>query len=101
MNKPVTWARTIRHLLQDSCNTTRQIFTRSWLNVLLVFVPFGIASDAMRLQPIITFVLSALAIMPLTSLLTLATENAALSLGVGAGALLNITFGNLVEFVIL
>lgn len=82
-------------------STSRQIATRSWLNVLLIFVPFGIASNAMGLQPIITFVLNALAIMPLTSLLTFATETAALSLGVSAGALLNITFGNLVEFVIL
>lgn len=64
-------------------------------------MPFGIASNAAGLQPIVVFGLNALAIVPLTGLLTFATENAAQSLGVGAGALLNITFGNMVEFIIL
>jgi Ca2+:H+ antiporter len=68
---------------------------------LLVFVPFGIASNSAGFQPIIIFALNALAIIPLTGLLTFATENAAQRLGVGAGALLNITFGNMVEFIIL
>jgi Ca2+:H+ antiporter len=71
------------------------------LNVLLIFVPLGIASNAAGFQPIVIFVLNALAIIPLTGLLTYATENVASSLGVGLGALLNITFGNLVELIIL
>jgi Ca2+:H+ antiporter len=81
--------------------TLRQIFLRSWLNVLLIFVPLGIASNATGFQPIVIFALNALAIVPLTGLLTYATENLASRLGVGLGALLNITFGNLVELIIL
>jgi Ca2+:H+ antiporter len=81
--------------------TLRQIFLRSWLNVLLIFVPLGIASNAAGFQPIVIFALNALAIVPLTGLLTYATENLASRLGVGLGALLNITFGNLVELIIL
>lgn len=69
--------------------------------MLLVFVPLGIAADTLGFQPIVIFSLNALAIIPLTGLLTYATENAASKLGVGAGALLNITFGNLVELIIL
>lgn len=49
----------------------------------------------------VVFALNAMAIVPLTGLLTFATENVAQSVGVGLGALLNITFGNLVELVIL
>jgi Ca2+:H+ antiporter len=82
-------------------STFGQIFIQSWLNILLIFVPFGIASNAAGLEPIVIFGLNALAIVPLTGLLTFATENVAQSLGVGAGALLNITFGNMVEFIIL
>ncbi|KAF2425332.1 calcium/proton exchanger [Tothia fuscella] len=80
--------------------TLRQIFLRSWVNVLLVFVPLGIVAEKTGFAPIVTFSLNALAIIPLTGLLTYATENAASKLGVGLGALLNITFGNLVELII-
>lgn len=81
--------------------TIRTILFSSWTNVLLVFVPLGIAAQMVHLVPITIFVLNALAIIPLTTLLTYATENVAQTLGVGLGALLNITFGNLVELIIL
>jgi len=81
--------------------TLRHILLRSWLNSLLLFVPLGIVSHVKGFQPIVTFALNALAIVPLTGLLTFATEILAQSLGDGIGALLNITFGNLVEFIIL
>jgi Ca2+:H+ antiporter len=69
---------------------------------MLVFVPFGIAAHVAGLRNhTVTFALNALAIVPLTALLTFATENVAMRLGVGLGALLNISFGNLVELVIL
>lgn len=80
----------------------RHVFARSWLNVMLIFVPFGIASHLAGVRNrTITFALNALAIIPLTGLLTFATENVSHRLGFGLGALLNITFGNLVELVIL
>jgi Ca2+:H+ antiporter len=69
---------------------------------MLIFVPLGIAAHMMELENhTIIFALNALAIVPLTGFLTCATENIAHSLGVGLGALLNITFGNLVEIVIM
>ena len=82
--------------------SVRYIFSRSWLNVLLIFVPFGIAAHTAGLNnQTIIFALNAIAIIPLTGLLTFATECVAQDLGVGVGSLLNITFGNLVELVIL
>lgn len=65
-------------------------------------MPFGIAAHVAELRNrTLTFGLNALAIVPLTGLLTFATENVARTMGNGLGALLNITFGNLVELVIL
>lgn len=81
--------------------TLKTVLLQSKLNVLLVFVPLAFAAKFAHFVPIATFVLNALAIIPLTNLLTYATEIVAQSLGVGLGALLNITFGNLVELIIL
>lgn len=81
--------------------TIRTILTTSYFNLLLFFVPFGILAQVTHWTPISIFALNALAIIPLTGLLTYATENVAQTLGVGLGALLNITFGNLVELIIL
>ncbi|KAF2398462.1 calcium/proton exchanger [Trichodelitschia bisporula] len=81
--------------------TVCQITFRTWLNVLLVFVPLGIAAESAGLTPTVIFALNALAIIPLTGLLAFATENVAQSLGVAMGAMLNVTFGNMVEFLIL
>jgi Ca2+:H+ antiporter len=75
---------------------------RSWLNILLIFVPFGITAHLAGLKnATFVFALNALALVPLTGILSYSTETVAYKLGVGWGALLNITFGNLVELVIL
>lgn len=81
--------------------TIRTILTTSWFNLLLIVVPLGIVAQLAHWTPILIFALNALSIIPLTGLLTYATENVAQTLGVGTGALLNITFGNLVELIIL
>jgi Ca2+:H+ antiporter len=78
------------------------VITYSYLNLFLVFVPCGLIVSAMRLHnQTIIFALNAIAIIPVTGLLTYATEELAQHMGVGLGALLNIVFGNLVELVIL
>lgn len=82
-------------------NTVRTVVFSSWANALLAFVPFAIGAQLLHLAPITIFALNALAIIPLTGLLTYATENVAATLGLGMGALLNIFFGNLVELIIL
>lgn len=72
----------------------------SWVNVLLVAVPAGIAADAAHLSPTIIFAINAVAIVPLAGLLAHATECVASRLGTTWGALLNVSFGNSVELII-
>ena len=52
-------------------------------------------------SPLLVFICNAIAIVPLSSLLTDATEAIAARAGDTVGALLNITFGNLVELILL
>ncbi|CAN1210162.1 calcium/proton exchanger [Tumidithrix helvetica PCC 7403] len=67
---------------------------------LLVFVPISIAAHFLNLSPLIVFVTAALAILPLASWLSTATEEIAVVLGPSWGGLLNATFGNATELII-
>lgn len=80
---------------------TKTALCHSWVNVLLVFVPVGIAVEAIGLNPAIIFAMNAVAIIPLAGLLSHATECVASRLGDAIGALINVTFGNAVELIIL
>lgn len=80
---------------------TKTALCHSWVNVLLIFVPAGIAVEAAGLDPVIIFALNAVAIIPLAGLLSHATECVACRLGDTIGALTNVTFGNAVELIIL
>ena len=82
-----------------SCSHT--IATSSWLNVLLVIVPLAITSYFVHANPVIVFSSNVIAVIPLSSLLTYATENISRDSGDAIGALVNVTFGNLVEIVLL
>lgn len=79
---------------------TKNALCHSWVNVLLIFVPIGIAAEAAHLSPSIIFALNAIAIVPLAGLLSHATESVASRLGDTLGALLNVSFGNAVELII-
>ncbi|RDW67263.1 putative membrane bound cation transporter [Aspergillus mulundensis] len=79
---------------------TRTAICHSWVNVLLVFVPVGIAVEAVGLSPSIIFAMNAVAIIPLAGLLSHATESVASRLGDALAALLNVSFGNAVELII-
>lgn len=82
--------------------TAKQILFHSWINLLLVFVPAGIAVKLVpNMSPGVIFGLNAVAIIPLAGLLSYATETVAHRMGDAVGALLNITFGNAVELIIL
>src|SRR5438270_9624832 len=68
---------------------------------LLVFVPVVFAAEKLKPEAhTLLFVLSVLAIVPLTMLLTHATESVATKTGDAVGGLLNATLGNLAELVI-
>ncbi len=77
-----------------------QTLTSNYVNVLLVFVPLGIIAGALGWDPIAVFVLNFLAIVPLASLLSFATEELSVKLGQTLGGLLNATFGNAVELIV-
>lgn len=79
---------------------TKEALFRSWFNLLLIFVPIGIAAEAVHLNPAIVFATNAIAIVPLAGVLTHATESVAIRLGDTWGALLNVSFGNAVELII-
>ena len=69
--------------------------------MLLIFVPVGIAVKAAGVSPTIVFAINAIAIVPLAGLLSHATESVASEMGDTIGALMNVTFGNAVELIIL
>ncbi|KPI43817.1 Vacuolar calcium ion transporter [Cyphellophora attinorum] len=91
--------RSRNHFFGSAISVCKDIFLSSWINLLLVFVPAGIAAGLRHAPPVLTFALNALAIVPLSSLLAYATECMASELGDSVGALLNISFGNIVEVV--
>ncbi|KAK4144794.1 Sodium/calcium exchanger protein-domain-containing protein [Dichotomopilus funicola] len=79
----------------------KAVLFNSKVNVLLVFVPIGIAvAQIHSLPPGVIFAMNAIAIVPLAGLLSYATESVAHRLGDSLGALLNVTFGNAVELII-
>ncbi len=70
------------------------------LNLLLVFVPVSLALELSHADPVLIFISSALAIVPLAGLMGRATEHLASHVGVGLGGLLNASLGNAAELII-
>ncbi|OLL24417.1 Vacuolar calcium ion transporter [Neolecta irregularis DAH-3] len=89
-----------RILLTSIYASTKVILTSNYVNALLVFVPLGILAGAFHCNPIAVFALNFLAIIPLASLLSFATEELATKVGQTLGGLLNASFGNAVELII-
>ncbi|KAK3694435.1 vacuolar calcium ion transporter [Podospora appendiculata] len=80
--------------------TLRDILFSSVINVLLIFVPVGMAVHFIAMPAGVVFAMNAIAIIPLAGLLSHATESVASQLGDTVGALMNVTFGNAVELII-
>ncbi|KAJ5102010.1 hypothetical protein NUU61_004232 [Penicillium alfredii] len=72
----------------------------SYMNFLLPFVFLGIVSGIQGWDESVVFLLNFLAILPLASLLSFATEELAKSVGQTIGGLINATFGNAVEMIV-
>ena len=71
-----------------------------FLYTLLVFAPVAIAARFLGAAPIAVFVLSALAIIPLSAVLGAATESVAEHTSPAVGGVLSATMGNLAELII-
>jgi Ca2+:H+ antiporter len=70
------------------------------LNILLIAMPITLYANYAIHNPVITFIASMIAIMPLAFLMGQATEEIALRTGESLGGLLNATFGNAAEMII-
>ncbi|TLS27650.1 hypothetical protein PpBr36_04644 [Pyricularia pennisetigena] len=81
-------------------NQLQRTFLNSWINILLVAAPAGIALHFTSVSPIAIFVVNFIAIIPLASMLGFATEEIALRTGETLGGLINATFGNAVELIV-
>ncbi|KAF2962929.1 hypothetical protein GQX73_g10639 [Xylaria multiplex] len=71
----------------------------SYLDYLMIFVPLGILTYYFESSHSLIFATNAIAIVPLSNVLAHATECLAADLGDAVGALMNISFGNLVEII--
>lgn len=70
------------------------------LNLFLVLVPVAFILHFTHADPVLIFVVSGVAIIPLAGLLGESTEHLAEHVGPGVGGLLNATFGNAAELII-
>ncbi|KAJ5233900.1 uncharacterized protein N7469_005666 [Penicillium citrinum] len=80
--------------------TFKNILGESYTSYLLPFVFLGIIAGRQHWDDSVVFLLNFLAILPLASLLSFATEELANSVGQLLGGLINATFGNAVEMIV-
>lgn len=81
-------------------NQIRAALFSSWVNILLIASPVGIALHFAKVDPVVIFVVNFIAIIPLAGTLSYATEEIALRTGEVIGGLLNASFGNAVELIV-
>lgn len=65
----------------------------SWVNILLIAAPVGIALNYAGVDGKVVFVVNFIAIIPLAGMLSFATEEISLHVGESLGGLLNASFG--------
>jgi Ca2+:H+ antiporter len=70
------------------------------INLLLIFIPVGLASDYLGGPALLTFSAAALAVIPLAAIIGEATENLAAHTGPRLCGFLNATLGNAAELII-
>ncbi|KAJ3126090.1 hypothetical protein HK098_007888 [Nowakowskiella sp. JEL0407] len=90
----------VKHQPPTTLSSLKYLVTCSYLNILLVFVPIGIAVALTHQSAPIIFCMNFLAIVPLAKLMGMATEEIALRTNQTIGGLLNATFGNMVEAIV-
>ncbi|KAH8755014.1 Sodium/calcium exchanger protein-domain-containing protein [Diaporthe sp. PMI_573] len=81
-------------------NVLKITLLSNYVNVLLLFVPLGIVAGVYEWNSTLVFTLNFLAIIPLATILSFATEEISSKLGETLGGLLNATFGNDVELIV-
>ena len=84
----------------SDARTVWRMLTASWLNVLLVCLPVGVAAGALRLNATLVFLTNFLALVPMALVLGEVTEDLAIRFGDVVGGLFSATFGNVVEMIL-
>ena len=84
----------------ESSRTSLLGIDNTLLSWMLLFVPLCFLANWLKYAPLLVFVISGLAIVPLAAMIANATENIAGTVGPALGGLLNATFGNATEMVI-
>ena len=78
----------------------KQAILSNWINVMLLALPFAVASHYLGWPAIIVFIFNLVAVVPLALLLGEITEDLAIRFGDVWGGLINATFGNVVEMIL-
>lgn len=86
--------------LQAAVIDAKHVLVSSPMNLLLLFVPFGLVWGYMGWSHVLTFFFNFIAIIPLAAILSYATEELADKAGSTIGGLLNATFGNAIELIV-
>jgi Ca2+:H+ antiporter len=83
-------------------NDIRTILFSSYINMLLIVLPFALVSGALEWSPTIVFATNFFALIPLASVLSFATVGLTTSKAVGQviGGFLSITLGNATELIV-
>jgi Ca2+:H+ antiporter len=76
------------------------LLSSTYINVLLLFVPFAITSDFVGWSSSIIFTVNFLGLIPLALVMSYSTTQASKSVGSTVGGLLNITFNNATELIV-
>lgn len=91
--------RTIQRCKKDAMSMYFML-TSSFMNVLLLFLPFGFAAQYFNWGSTLIFTFNFVALIPLALVLGEVTEDLAMRFGQTVGGLLNATFGNVVEMIL-
>lgn len=71
-----------------------------FLLAMLIFVPISVVVEWLHVNPVVVFIVSGLAIIPLAAWIANSTEAIATVIGAAFGGLLNATFGNATEMIV-
>jgi Ca2+:H+ antiporter len=72
----------------------------NFLKYLIIFIPISIVAEFMKMNSVLIFIFSSLAIIPLAGFMGEATEEISIYSGPKIGGFLNATFGNATELII-
>jgi Ca2+/H+ antiporter len=89
-----------RHEAAAPLKELRKILSSSYVNILLIFLPFAIASGALSWSSPVIFITNFFSLIALAWLLSYSSRQLSRTIGTTAGGLVTITFGNVLELIV-